>query len=125
MENGELSEALAASIQKQRGDLGFLLRVLKERPRAFNPHVLKGLALFKNPSNLDQRVAELVAIGAATALRCDHCLDAHIDRALEGGATLAEVMDAILVAGAISESSALSVAFRKFRQKEGKLKKGQ
>ena len=44
-------------------------------------------------------------------------------RAMEAGADVEEIMDAILIAGAISESSALSVAFRKYRQLEGKLKR--
>jgi len=123
MEDAGLTEALTEMVEKQRGDLGFLLRTLKNRPRTFNPFVLKGTSLFREPSYLDRRTAELVAIGAATALRCEHCLDAHISRAIEEGATLEEVMDAILVSGAIAESSTLSVAFRKFKQQEGKAAK--
>lgn len=37
---------------------------------------------------------------------------------------LEQGMDTIRVAGAISESSMLSVAFRKHKQQEGKMKKG-
>jgi AhpD family alkylhydroperoxidase len=123
MEDGNLTEALAEMIIEQRGELGFLLGMLKKRPRSFNPYVLKGLSIYKEPSSLDRKTAELVAIGAATALNCEHCLEAHIPRAIGEGATLEDIMDAILVSGAISESSALSVAFRKFLQQEGKLKR--
>jgi hypothetical protein len=42
---------------------------------------------------------------------------------MDEGASLDEVMDALLVAGAISESSTLSVAFRKYKQLEGKSKR--
>jgi AhpD family alkylhydroperoxidase len=104
--------------------VGFLLNVLKERTRNFNPFILKGMAIYKEPSSLDRKTAELVAIGASAALRCDHCLEAHMRRALDQGASLAEIMDALLVAGAISESSTLSVAFRKYKQLEGKTKRG-
>ncbi len=119
----ELTEALADLHKDKNGGLGFLLNVMKERPRNFNPFILKGMSIYREPSTLDRKTAELVAVGAAAALRCDHCLEAHMRRAMDRGASLAEVMDAILVAGAISESSTLSVAFRKYKQLEGKVKK--
>ncbi len=123
LKQSELAEALAEAHAGRNGELGFLLKVLKERPRNFNPFLLKGMAIYKEPSVLDRKTAELVAIGAAAALRCDHCLEAHMTRAMDEGASLNEIMDAVLVAGAISESSTLSVAFRKYKQLEGKVKK--
>ncbi len=119
----ELAEELAELQTGGKGELGFLLKVMKERPRNFNPFLFKGMAIYKEPSSLDRKTVELVAIGAATALHCEHCLEAHMKRAMDLGTTLDEIMDAILVAGAISESSALSVAFRKYKQLEGKVKK--
>jgi len=119
----ELADALTELHAGKNGELGFLLKVLKERPRNFNPFLLKGMAIYKEPSALDRKTAELVAVGAAAALRCDHCLEAHLQRAMDAGASLEELMDALLVAGAISESSTLSVAFRKYKQLEGKTKR--
>ncbi|MGE5173616.1 MAG: carboxymuconolactone decarboxylase family protein [Betaproteobacteria bacterium] len=98
--------------------------MLKERPRTFNPYLFKGMSIYKEPSALDRKTVELVAVGAAAALRCDHCLEAHMHRAMNEGASLKEIMDTVLVAGAISESSTLSVGFRKYKQLEGKLKRG-
>ena len=118
-----LTEALVESLVEQRGSLGFILNILKERPRNFNPFILKGMAIYKEPSSLDRKTAELVAIGAAAALRCEHCLEAHMDGARAEGASLAEIMDSLLIAGAIADSSTLSVAFRKYKQLEGKTKK--
>ncbi len=123
MKDRGLAEALAAEIEKKRGGLGFLLSTLMERPRTFNPYLLKGRSVY-NPTKLDKKTAELVAVAAASALRCEHCLDAHMERAIQEGASLQEIMDVLLISGAISESSTLSVAFRKFKQKEGRLKKG-
>jgi len=123
MKDGALAEALAAEIEKQRGGLGFLLGMLKERPRIFNPYLLKGRSVY-NPASLDRKTVELVAVAAASALRCEHCLDAHMERAIQEGASLEEIMDVLLISGAISESSTLSVAFRKFKQKEGRVKRG-
>ena len=123
MKDKGLTEALAAEIEKQRGGLGFLLGMLRERPRTFNPYLLKGRFVY-NPATLDRKTAELVAVAAATALRCEHCLEAHMERAMQEGASLEEIMDVLLISGAISESSTLSVAFRKFKQKEGRVKRG-
>lgn len=122
MEDSRLTEALASAIERKNGRLGFLLAALKERPRTFNPYLLKGRSVY-NPSVLDKKTAELVAVAAASALRCEHCLEAHMDRATQEGASLDEIMDVLLISGAISESSTLSVAFRKFKQKELKTKK--
>ncbi len=125
MGDDELSEALAEIVAKKYGDLPFVLKVLKERPKTFNPYLFKGMSVYQEPSALNRKTAELIALGAATALRCEYCVEAHIKRAVSEGATMNEVMDAILVAGSIAESSAISVAFRKYRQQEGKLKKKQ
>ena len=118
-----LTEALIEFLIGQNGSLGFILNILKERPRNFNPFILKGMSIYKEPHSLDRKTAELVAIGAAAALRCEHCLEAHMQRARTEGASLDEIMDALLIAGAIADSSTLSVAFRKYRQLEGKTKK--
>jgi AhpD family alkylhydroperoxidase len=120
----KLTEALVEALIEQNGSLGYILNVLKERPRNFNPFILKGMSIYKEPTSLDRKTAELVAIGAAAALRCEHCLEAHMHRASSEGASLDEIMDALLIAGAIADSSTLSVAFRKYKQLEGKSKKG-
>jgi AhpD family alkylhydroperoxidase len=120
----ELAEAIADAVVKNRGELGYVLSVLKERPRTFNPYLLKGMTVYKEPKALNPKTAELVAVGAAAALHCEHCLEAHMARAIAEGATLDEVMDTLLVAGSIAESSLYSHAFRKYKQLEGKVKKG-
>ncbi len=123
MKDKELSEALSGLIEKKRGALGFLLGILKKRPSIFNPFVLKGLSLYHESQALDTKTAELVAVSAASALRCEHCLEVHMVRALEEGANMDEIMDTLLISGSISDSSTLSVAFRKYRQLEGKVKR--
>lgn len=119
----ELTQALVDMLVEQHGSLGFILGVLKDRPRNFNPFILRGMAVYKEPSALDRKTAELAAIAAAAALRCDHCLEAHMRRAMTEGASLDEIMDCLLIAGAIADSSTLSVAFRKYKQLEGRAKR--
>lgn len=123
MGDRKLTEELVSLIEEQRGSLGFLLNTLSKRHRTFNPYILKGQSVYREPTAIDQKTAELAAVSAATALRCEHCLEAHMVRAVEEGATLDEIFDVILIAGAITESSTLSVAFRKYKQLEGKAKK--
>jgi AhpD family alkylhydroperoxidase len=120
--NEKLTEELCDEIIERRGSLGFLLSMLKKRPGTFNPFILKGESIYREPAAIDRKTAELAAVAAATALQCEHCLETHMNRAVEEGASMEAIMDVILVAGAIAESSLLSVAFRKFRQKEGKMK---
>jgi len=120
----ELTDAITDAMVNDRGELGYVLSVLKERPRIFNPYLLKGIAVYKEPKALDKKTAELVAVSAAAALHCEHCLEAHMARAVAEGATLDEIMDTLLVAGMIAESSSYSVSFRKYKQLEGKMKKG-
>jgi len=123
MADGGLTSALADMIERKRGGLGFLLSMLRKRPKAFNPFIIRGLSLYNEPEALDRKTAELVAVSAASALRCEHCLEAHMARAVKEGATMDEVMDTLLISGAIADSSTLSIALRKFRQLEGKLEK--
>ncbi len=124
MEDEELTDTLAEMVKNKYGDLGFVLNVLKERPQVFNPYLFKGIATYREPVAISTKTAELIAVGASTALRCEYCLETHMKRAIDEGASLDEVMDAIMVAGVISESSAWSVAFRKYKQQEAKMKKG-
>jgi AhpD family alkylhydroperoxidase len=123
MGDEKLTETLVELVEKNYGNLGFLMKTLKERPRTFNPFIFKGMSTYKEPSTISRKTAELAAVSASAALRCEHCLEAHIRRAVDEGATLEEVMDVILVAGSISESSTLSVAFRKYKQQEAKIRK--
>ena len=120
LEDDSLAEALAEVLVEKRGGLGFLLNTLKRRPRTFNPYVFKGQSILGQPAALEVKTAELIAVGAAAALMCEHCLEAHISRAVTEGATFEEVLDAILIAAAIAESSTLAVALRKFKQLEVK-----
>ncbi|HYQ48549.1 MAG TPA: carboxymuconolactone decarboxylase family protein [Thermodesulfovibrionales bacterium] len=123
MEDEGLADALSQVIEDQRGHLGFLLSTLRKRHRTFSPYVLKGMSVYREPRSIDRKTAELAAVSAATALRCEHCLDAHMARAAEEGASMDEILDVMLVSAAICESSTLSVAFRKLRQFEGRQKK--
>ena len=121
IENDErAAETVLDYVRQRDGGVGLMLRVLSRRPEVFVPHVLQGVHLYDAPKTIDPKTAELAAVSAAAALMCDYCLDAHMRAARRKGASLEEILDVLLVAGAIAESSTLSVAFRRFRQLEGK-----
>ena len=116
--DAQAAEIVLEYLRQRDGGVGLLLRVLSRRPELFVPHVLQGLQLYDQPRAIDPKTAELAAVAASTALMCEHCLDAHMRAARRKGATLEEIFDVILVAGAIAESSTLAVALRRFRQME-------
>ena len=116
----QAAELIVNFLHERDGGLGLMLSVLRRRPEVFVPHVLQGRHLYEAPRAIDPKTAELAAVAASAALMCEHCLDAHMRAARRKGASLEEVFDVLLVAGAIAESSTLSVAFRRFKQLESK-----
>ena len=50
------------------------------------------------PSALDLKTKELIAIGCSLVGKCEGCLEGHIKKALELGATKQEISDAIVIA---------------------------
>ena len=54
------------------------------------------------PTTLDLKTKELIAIGCALMGKCEGCLEGHIKKALELGATKHEISDAIVVAVGIA-----------------------
>ena len=122
MKSRRLTEALSGMIERHRGALGFLLGTLVKRPRTFNPFILKGITLYSEPEALDRKTAELVAVSAASALKCEHCLEVHMKRAQEEGASNDEIFDVLLISGGIADSATLSVSMRKFKQLQGRSK---
>jgi len=90
-------------------------RVLSEWPAAYVPTALKNQAVVRD-SPLGARVAELVAVGAAAALQCEHCIRTHSEQALRAGASLDDVFQAMLIAGTIAESAVQSYAFREYQR---------
>ena len=58
-------------------------------------------------SALDLKTKELIAIGCSLIAKCEGCIDGHIKKALEVGATKEEISDAIVVAIGIAAASVL------------------
>jgi AhpD family alkylhydroperoxidase len=117
----ETRTAILDFFKEKYGGTGFLMRTLaEENPEVFVRYALEADRRLGAPRVLDPKTNELVAIAAAAALLCDHCLKAHIGSARTNGATWEEILDTILVASHTAESSALSVALRAFKQEKAR-----
>jgi len=58
-------------------------------------------------SALDLKTKELIAIGCSLMAKCEGCLEGHIKKALESGATKHEISDAIVVAIGIAAAGVM------------------
>ncbi len=55
---------------------------------------------------LENRIAELIAIGASVTANCQPCLQYHVDKALDCGASDLEIAQAIEVAKTVRKGAA-------------------
>jgi len=62
------------------------------------------------PTALDLKTKELIAIGCSLLAKCEGCLEGHIKKALEVGATKQEISDAIVVAVGIGAASVVDMS---------------
>lgn len=56
---------------------------------------------------LDKKTTELISLTVASVLRCTHCTQSHIKKALSVGASPAEVTEALLLSSLIAASTQL------------------
>lgn len=72
------------------------------RAKAAAPDAVKGFgsmfAAIMKDGALTLREKELVALGIGIALRCEPCINLHVQKCLEAGATREQIMDAASVA---------------------------
>ena len=64
------------------------------------------------PTALDLKTKELIAIGCSLVAKCEGCLEGHIKKALEVGATKQEISDAIVVAVGIAAAGIVDMSDR-------------
>ena len=81
-----------------------------EIAKAFGPFFH---ALMKDGA-LPVKQKELIAVGIAVAVRCEGCIDAHVEKCLKAGASGAEIMEAagvaVVMGGGPAYTYAASVA---------------
>ena len=58
-------------------------------------------------NSLDKKTKELISLNVASVLRCTHCTQAHIKKALAAGATPTEITDSLLLSSLVAASTQL------------------
>jgi AhpD family alkylhydroperoxidase len=81
-----------------------------------SPEVVRGFAALEEaPSKsarLDPKVHELIALAVAVTTRCDGCISVHTRKAIEHGATIDEITEALGVAIALNAGAAMTYSAR-------------
>lgn len=81
-----------------------------------SPDVMRGLMTIDNAAgktgHLEPKIHELIALAVAVTTRCDGCISVHTKKAVEHGATLEEISEALGVAIALNAGAALTYSAR-------------
>jgi AhpD family alkylhydroperoxidase len=103
-------------IEEDYGRVPLIFKRMGERPEVLISHLLyKGTVAQTSP--LDPKYVELISMAVGAALKCPHCTGYHMQAAVRMGATREEILEVILIAGMISNSSVLANAYRIFDEK--------
>lgn len=116
-QGGEKTAALwMQNIEKEYEKAPLIFKRMAERPEVLISHLLYKGSVTKT-SSLDPKYVELISLAVGAALHCQHCTSYHMQTAVKKGATREEVLEVILLAGMISNSSVLANAYRIFDEK--------
>ena len=110
------AEEWMKDIEEDYGRVPLIFKRMGERPEVLISHLLyKGTVAQTSP--LDPKYVELISMAVGAALKCPHCTSYHMQAATRMGATREEILEVILIAGMISNSSVLANAYRIFDEK--------
>jgi AhpD family alkylhydroperoxidase len=103
-------------IEVEYGRVPLIFKRMGERPEVLISHLLyKGTVAQTSP--LDPKYVELISLAVGAALKCPHCTGYHMAAAFKMGASREEILEVILLAGMISNSSVLANSYRIFDEK--------
>jgi len=103
-------------IEEEYGRVPLIFKRMGERPEVLISHLLyKGTVVQTSP--LDPKYVELISLAVGAALKCPHCTGYHMQAALKMGANRDEILEVILLAGMIANSSVLANSYRIFDEK--------
>lgn len=109
------AEAAAADwmkrLEDEHGKTPLIYQKMQSSPEALVSHLLYKNAVGK-AGTLDDKTLELISLAVGAALRCDYCTAYHMQVAQKMGIPKEEILEAILVAGLLSQSSVLANAYR-------------
>ncbi len=99
------------AIEQEYGKIPLIFQRMAERPEVLVSHLLYKDSVTKT-SPLGPKQIELTCLAVGAALKCPHCTGYHMQAALKMGASREEILETVLIAGLISNSSVLANAYR-------------
>ena len=111
-EPDEAAEELLKEVEKVYGEVPYILNFMRNSPELLVSKVIYENAIVREFKRLDAKTIELISIGVAAALRCEHCLKLHIRVAQRLGVTKEEIFNTILIAGSLSNAAVLAEGTR-------------
>jgi AhpD family alkylhydroperoxidase len=112
----ETADEWMEAIKEDSGRVPLIFQRMRQRPDVLISHLLYKNSVVKT-SKLEAKYVELISLAVSAALKCNHCIEYHMQAALRMGATKDEVMEAILIAGLTAQSSVLADAYRTYDDK--------
>lgn len=115
MQSDVESQETLVRIENYFGFVPKIFQVLSNDPELLKVYFDKVEKIMVNDT-LTPLTKEFISIGAAVAAGSEHCLKTHVEVASEFGAAEDEILLAILIGAAISETSALSKSLRVYEE---------
>ena len=103
---------LLEDVRKQYGEVPYITNFMKDFPEIFIPKTIYDNSIMRGFKNLDPDTVELISIGVASALRCDHCLKMHIRVAKRRGINKESIFYAIMIGASLSNAAVLADSTR-------------
>ncbi|MGB9928637.1 MAG: carboxymuconolactone decarboxylase family protein [Methanosarcina sp.] len=103
---------LLEDVRKQYGEVPYIMNFMKDLPELFIPKTLYDNSIMREFKHLDPETIELISIGVASALRCEHCLKMHIRIAKRKGIKKESIFSAIMIGASISNAAVLAESTR-------------
>jgi AhpD family alkylhydroperoxidase len=103
---------LLEDVRKQYGEVPYIMNFMKDFPEIFIPKTIYDNSIMREFKNLEPETIELISIGVASALRCDHCLKMHIRVAKRKGIKKESIFSAIMIGASLSNAAVLAESTR-------------
>ncbi|KQC03301.1 MAG: alkylhydroperoxidase [Methanoculleus sp. SDB] len=98
-------------IEDEFGAVPLIFQRMAQRPEVLVSHLLYKDSV-THTSTIDPKYVELISLAVGAALGCTHCVEYHMTSAMSKGATRDEILEVVLIAGLLANSSVLANAYR-------------
>ena len=105
------ADELICNVEEEFGSAPLIYKKLEDMPEALIAHLLYKNAVGEGGC-LPAKTVELISLAVGSALRCDHCTEYHMRAAKLMGTSKEEILEAVLIAGMLANSSVLANAYR-------------